>query len=327
MWLQLVLSSFVLLTVNSFPTGPPRQACIDMMPIHMFNGTAIAPQNTTSPFAITVNVTSFRPGDVISIRVHSYVRQLFKGIMIQVRPLPTDNVTSYKDEPLGLYYRQIENTKQYTCGNSLDTITHKDPFSKIETRLDWTSPLLLKTDVQVTATVLKDFATFWTDVKSARIKLHRDMGELLPVEKLEKPWVKEIIKTIKAGDDKELRRQLVKERFQKGLKDVVDHNGYIMVNYVGNLLPFEDKFRPEQANFSRKNTDVNVTNSTDVGEGEIDVRSSRVIGIEVPVGTAVVKTNFTTKMSDYDIFLAEVIRGDYTNLHKLSEIVYKEDMK
>ncbi|XP_052771030.1 uncharacterized protein LOC128210716 [Mya arenaria] len=322
----IVLSAFQLVT--SFPSGPPRSACVNLLPVHMKGGQRLRPQNTSCPYSITVNVTSYGPGSVISIRVHSYVRAMFRGLMLQVRPLPNKNGESYKDEPLGTYIREVENVRMMTCGNSLDTIAHKDGFSKIEAKFVWTAPLMTKNDVQVTATILKNFTHFWSDVKSPPIRINREPGTQLPVETLEKPWVKEIVMSAEARNDKKMARKLVKDRFEKGLKGVVDPNGYIMVSYVADLLPFEDRWAvAQQVITSNLEASQSLETSLDVTEDEFDtkVRRPGAIGIEVPVGIKVVEGNSTVGKSDYVKFLREVIHGDHSHIKELTNIVEDGD--
>ncbi|XP_045215532.2 uncharacterized protein LOC123565814 [Mercenaria mercenaria] len=238
MWTKIIPVLFVLLTTYAYPNGPPKSVCKDGMPVHVKDGKNVPPQNTSSPFVIDVNSTVVRPGDTIRIKVHSNQGEMFRGLFLQVHPIPNGADDEVKYEAAGLFDRKIKNVKIMTCRILLDTLTHKDSFMKIEANFDWRAPLYLTRDVVVRATILKNFDTYWHNVESPRIILLKE--ETSAVKNLEKPWLEEIIKTVKAEEDIKLRRELARARFERGFKKAIDPNGFIMINYVTNLLPFED---------------------------------------------------------------------------------------
>lgn len=320
---------FVLYTgkVYCFPNGPPRSACADGLPIHTQNGQLIKSQDSPSPYIITVNASTFQPGDTINIKVHSSQGEMFKGLFVQVRPLANANDTAFRSAPLGEYYRRIMNTKPIVCVNSQDTLVHKDPFMKIETKFDWKAPLLIQNDVIVTATVLKDFSTFWTKVESPPIKLVRD--KILPAEKLEKPWLKEIIKTIKAGNNVDLKRELVRKRFERGFKGAFDPNGYIMVQYINDMLPFEDKFESQLGKIAVIQNTAGESNSSKPGSRSEDQgidapeEAPTISGeptVEIPLGVKIKKAN-SSEVSEYDRLVTSLLRGNYDGIERLLELL------
>ena len=220
-----------------YPDGPPLSVCDTGLPIHLGkNGTPYPPQTSPSPFQIKVNTTSYKPGDVIAVTVTSDVGEMFKGLFLQARKIRNDDEKRMEDIPVGSFHRSIVNTRIVSCELGMNTVTHTDPYLKMTTILNWRSPLLMNNDVVIRATVLTNFSTFWTNVDSQRIKLIRP--EMLPAENMEKPWVEEIIKNVQAKEDGIKSRELVKSRFERGFKGVIDPNGYIMVHYVMDLLPF-----------------------------------------------------------------------------------------
>ncbi|KAH3843846.1 hypothetical protein DPMN_117377 [Dreissena polymorpha] len=334
-----MLFTYMSNSVTSYPSGAPRSSCENALPFHVLDGIPVEPQNYSSPYIITVNVTSYEPGDFISVRVHSYVGALFKGLFLQVRPLPDSGGRRYKDEPIGSYFRELQNSDLLNCGYSLDTVTHAGGFSKVETTFTWMAPLFAKSDIEVRATILKDFATYWTNVTSRRISFKRKSDDPYPVEKLEKPWVKEIIRTIKAEDNPTLRKQLVKERFAKGTKNAIDPNGYIMVNYVNDMLMFENKFPIPQKQETALNDDAiqksqrdepNTAGSTPTHTTTIDAEDRFKdlettiplpgdFGIEELVGFRFVEGN--ASLSDYERCLRDVLRGNNSNIDSLSKLI------
>lgn len=255
MWFRFSCLLSVLLVVFAFPNGPPKSVCGNGMPIHVKNGKRIPPQNTSSPFVIEVNSTSIRPGETVRVKIRSYKGDMFRGIFLQVYPIPNGKGDSVKYSPVGLFDRKITNVKLMTCAVMLDSISHEDSFMKIETAFDWRAPLYLKHDMIIRATILTDFETYWHNVMSPRIKVVQN--DTLPVEKLEKPWLEEIIKTVKNEDSAEVRRELVRARFERGFRNAVDPNGFIMINYITNMLPFEDSPVPIQTSSNRSVNEEN----------------------------------------------------------------------
>ena len=234
--------------VFCFPNGPPTTVCFTKLPLHKDKktGEVIPPQTSPPPFKIIVNTTSYKPGDVINIKVDSDTAEPFKGLFLQVRPVKKSKNDKVRGVPLGMYRRVLENTKIIGCDIAVDTIVHKDPYVKYTTEMNWISPLLMKNDVIVRATILANFSTYWTNLKSDVIRL-QDVGPL-PVEGLKDPWLKEIISTVQKKDDKKAMEDAVRARFEKGLNGALDPNGNVMVHYVVELLPFEDSTkhgRPE----------------------------------------------------------------------------------
>lgn len=277
MWLTYALLISVLWYSEGYPSGPPKRVCRNGMPVHMKDGKVIPPQNSSSPFIIEVNATTYQAGDTIQVKVRSYTGEMFRGLFLKVQAIPNEDDEHMYNLPVGIYYRNHPNVQMMTCRIMMDSLSHKDSFMKIEVAFDWRAPLLTRHDVVVKATILKDFDTYWHNVKSPRIKLNQ-RGPL-PVDKLEKPWLEEIIKTVKAEDDVDKRRALARARFERGFKDAIDPNGFIMVNYVTNLLPFEDSPVPRPIkviksaqNASRKST--NRTLSTDNAEDIINQTSA-----------------------------------------------------
>ncbi|XP_060572297.1 uncharacterized protein LOC132730400 [Ruditapes philippinarum] len=204
------------------------------------------PQNISSPFIIDVNTTVIRPGETIRVKVRSNKGEMFRGLFLQVHPIPNSANDEVKYEAAGLFDRKLKNVKIMTCRILLDTLTHKDPFMKIEASFDWRAPLYLTRNLVVRATILKNFDTYWHNVMSPKITVIKD--EISEVKSLEKPWLKEIIKTIKSEYDVSARRDIVRARFERGFRQAIDRNGIVMVNFVTNLLPFEDSHVPRALN-------------------------------------------------------------------------------
>lgn len=295
MWLACIYCLCLWALAKAYPDGPPVSACTDALPVHIKNGTLVPPQTGPSPYIIKVNASTFTPGDTLNVTIRGVSRQPFRGILIQVKPVPSSPDDNVKYSPVGLFDRIIQNTKLTTCTAMLDTLTHDDPFMKFETVFTWRSPSFMKHDIVVTATILKEFDVYWHNVQSRTIKLRKE--GILPTEMLEKPWLEEIIKTVKAEGDGQLRTDLVKARFQRGFRKATDHNGYVIVNYVTNLLPYEDSpvpltadaFSSEAVDYDpgsnvsvRTNGNSNETINTGNNDGILDNNTVNVVVDNTP---------------------------------------------
>lgn len=290
---------------SAYPNGPPVSVCRDGLPVHMKDGKVVPPQMLPSPYMIEVNATTYKPGDNINVKITSYVGQAFRGLFAQVVPIPHGANDSIKYSPAGLYERNLKNIKLFTCRYMLDTLTHKDRFMKFEASFKWRSPLIMKHDVVVRATILKDFDVYWHNVESTVIKLKYE--GTLPAETLEKPWLEEIIKTVKASDDTETRRKLTRERFNKGFQNALTPDGNIMVNYVTNILPYKDSPVPGFAATANKvvstteNMDDNEVNKTNNFEDPANSTNNTTDEAEVTSTPAVqnnTNDNNATDLSD-----------------------------
>lgn len=331
--LFVLLLGLINVQVDCFPSGPPRSACADGLPVHSRNGHLIKAQDSPSPYVITVNSTNFRPGETLSIKIHSPQGEMFKGLFVQVRPLARPDEEYFKSAPLGEYYRRVMNTKPSVCVNSQDTLVHKDPFMKIETKFDWKAPLLVNHDVVVTATILKDFATFWINVESPRIELQRD--PVLPAETLQEPWLLEMVRSVRAGQNATRKQHLVQERFERGFKGAFDPNGYIMVQYLNDMLPFEDRFESQIKTVTviQNTTLTSDKSSGDTPSDTVDIpsirnedeseTSSSLNGeptVEIPLGVTIKKGNSSSK-SEYENLVASLLRGDYSQIDRLEQML------
>ena len=205
--------------------------------MHRKDGVRIPPQTTPPPFKIIVNATSLKPGDVINVKLDGG-DEMFKGLFLQIRPVKKSDKDTVRDVPLGSFRRIMQNTEIMGCDVALDTLVHEDGFLKFKTEFNWISPLLMKNDVVVRATILVNYTTYWVNVESDVIRLE-DVGPL-PAEGLERPWLKEIISTVQKKEDVKATEDAVVARFEKGFNGAIDPDGHIMIHYVIDLLPFED---------------------------------------------------------------------------------------
>ena len=343
MWTKLVMILSAVMMASAYPKGPPKSVCKDGMPYHVKDGKPVPPQNTTSPFVITVNSTVIRPGDTIRVKVHSNQGEMFRGLFLQVHPIPNSADDQVKYEAAGLFDRKLKNVKITSCRTLMDTIAHKHAFMKIEAIFDWRAPLILKRNVVVRATILKNFDTYWHDVQSSTIMVLKD--ETTEVKNLEKPWLQEIIKTIQSEEDMKARRDVVRARFERGFRNAINRNGIIMVNFVTNLLPFEDSnvpriqslnqsvhlkgesidFLSEASNITQSAENVTVDNVKSVD----NVSTSEEAGKNVSTSENMTNTNgssvnvekvhgeeFTIGEDDLDHHFADTFNGTFDMSHQ-----------
>ena len=232
----LVLVLFIR-TSSCFPNGPPTSVCSTGLPLHRKNGTLIPPQETPPPFKITVNTSTYKPGDVINVKVDG-INEMFKGLFLQIRPVKKSKTDSVRDVPLGAFRRLKRNTEIMGCDIAQDTLAHEDGYVKFGTEFNWVAPLLMKNDIVVRATILANYTTYWVNVESDIIRL-QDVGPL-PAEALKEPWLREIISTVQKKGDKKATEDAIIARFEKGFDGALDPDGRVMIHYIMDLLPFED---------------------------------------------------------------------------------------
>ncbi|KAL4228236.1 DOMON domain-containing protein frrs1L [Mactra antiquata] len=311
--LMLILAS-ICYHSNSYPNGPPETVCGNGLPVHSKNGTKVPPQKFPSPYVIEVNTSTFRPGESINVTIKSYVRQAFRGLFVQVVPIPNGLNDSIQYLAAGLYERNIKNIKLMTCRYMLDTLGHKDRFMKFETSFKWRSPLMIKHDVVVRATILKEFDIYWHNAESTVIKLENS-GEF-PVEKLKKPWLEEVIKNVQTSDDAEARRELTRARFNKGFKNAITPEGNIMIQYVTNMLPFKDSPVP---GYKASNNKISLA----LEESSVDELSATVAesGAENETTNATEITNDLDNNTDYN---NDNLPVDFSDFKAMREIIQND---
>ncbi|XP_040216120.1 putative ferric-chelate reductase 1 [Rana temporaria] len=144
-----------LVAVFGYPSGLISASCDTMLPIH---GKAI-PQSSAAPYVITASTNTFMPGDNITVTIKSSGSQGFKGFLLEVRLMGGNGIT-------GTFSTTNNNVRILSCNTGANkAASHTDSNLKQSVTAVWTAPQGAG-PVRFTATVLQDYSTFWTGVKS-----------------------------------------------------------------------------------------------------------------------------------------------------------------
>ncbi|KAG7212992.1 hypothetical protein KM043_002331 [Ampulex compressa] len=143
-----VLSSSIL--VLGFPDGAPVDACVKPRPNQPYHGQARTQPLATSPYTLVASSSQYGPGSQITVTIAG---SSFKGFFLQARDANTDSwIGSWAQTP---------NTNTHP---ECSAVTHADPREKQQATLIWNAPPNARGHVYFTGTVLKEYATFWSDL-------------------------------------------------------------------------------------------------------------------------------------------------------------------
>ncbi|XP_052102816.1 putative defense protein 2 [Mytilus californianus] len=232
--MKLILTFLFLLSNVSFclaySTGAPKSkyVCSRRQPHH-----GVQPQITSSPFVILVNTTFPGYGDLIEVTVKARENTKFRGFLIQALP-ENDKFVLKETKPIGAF---SSGGKLINCFLDNDTVTHNNNQDKSSIKLLFKmSTSEVYKNFSFSATVVKDFRTFWTDVTSAPIS-SPDAGPS-PSE----DWTRTVIKTadsISKGKTEWDRN--IDERLKLGYSRMFNSLGQLKTRSIFNNLPFSNR--------------------------------------------------------------------------------------
>ncbi|KAG8436747.1 hypothetical protein GDO86_007727 [Hymenochirus boettgeri] len=141
-------------SVLGYPEGNISPACNTMLPQH----NRYVPQTNPPPYTITVSKTTFSAGDSISVTIQASSGNVFKGFILEAWTLGGNAIT-------GTFSITNSNTQGLSCSGTNSAVSHTSPADKLSIATAWVAPADVG-PVKFRATVLKDFATFWSGVES-----------------------------------------------------------------------------------------------------------------------------------------------------------------
>lgn len=153
-------------TVSGFSNGKVRQACKDMMPQHGHE-----PSPDPPPYNISVDRTTFSPGDRITVTVRvasSGSSSHFKGFLIEARD------AGKADNPaLGTFVLVDPGVSQLLqCANTQGSgVSHTSDSKKTEVRAMWESPQDPPERVQFLVTVVQKYKVYWVKIPGPVVSL------------------------------------------------------------------------------------------------------------------------------------------------------------
>ncbi|KAG5310870.1 FRRS1 reductase, partial [Acromyrmex insinuator] len=143
---------FSSISVFGFPDGGPVDACVKPRPNQPYHGEARSQPLSTSPYKILASSSQYEPGSQVTVTI---MGAPFKGFFVQAR-----DTTSNKW--IGSWTRTPNTNIHSECS----AVTHADPHDKEQATFIWNAPADARGSVYFTGTVLKDYATFWSELVS-----------------------------------------------------------------------------------------------------------------------------------------------------------------
>ncbi|XP_072560295.1 putative ferric-chelate reductase 1 isoform X2 [Paramormyrops kingsleyae] len=153
----LLVAAACIVGVECYPNGQVTMACASMMPNHG----QTASSNSPSPYAVTVDKTTFSPGDKIKVTLTSSAT--FMGFLIQARA-----TTQLSGNPVGTFTLLNPSQSQLlNCGSTQGSaVSQTSPAQLRQIQVTWNAPKAAPSAVQFLVTVVQSFYVFWVKVPS-----------------------------------------------------------------------------------------------------------------------------------------------------------------
>ncbi|KAL3869923.1 hypothetical protein ACJMK2_042545 [Sinanodonta woodiana] len=156
--------------VLSYALGPPLTSCTDMFP----SGHGFDAQNANGsqpPFSITLNSTTYNPGDVIQVFLNSAAPWFFEGVFIQARRAKCNSLM--RDSPVGTFQTMPNEdfVKPMDCSGITNSALAHYSHKHISNRtIYWRAPSERVGHIYLRGTFARNKKIFWTNVFSSYIR-------------------------------------------------------------------------------------------------------------------------------------------------------------
>ncbi|XP_063239185.1 putative ferric-chelate reductase 1 homolog [Bacillus rossius redtenbacheri] len=165
--LVLVLSA-LLGRCLGYPGGAPAGTCTSLFPRHG----GVAQQPSASPFALEASSPGVAQGGVLQVVLASPSGLPFAGFVLQARD-PRDPA-----RPLGAFSLSGDQAQLMDCGGGKqNSVTHTSKDAKQKLQFQWTAPTDYEGPIKFNATVVQDYATFFTNVLSGQVDVSNHSGD------------------------------------------------------------------------------------------------------------------------------------------------------
>lgn len=167
--------------ISGFPSGAPGNSCLDPAPYHFrrLNATHTGfyyPQPMASnPYTLTTSSSRYVNGMMLRVTLQAPPGENFRGFFIHA--LPDNQRLDAPDRPTyGTFVpaQNSQNSQPRSCRSLVGMvggITHTNNENKTEVAVDWIPPLDCNLGpVQFVATVVKEYAQYWVDVRSPTVQ-------------------------------------------------------------------------------------------------------------------------------------------------------------
>lgn len=162
--LMLLVTALAVNHVQMYPGGAPDDACSNMIPMHHVNDTdmstpLIQPQTTSPYFTIIVNTTDVAPNGHVTVTIKAD-QFYYEGFFLQAK-IVND---SSNNKQVGTFMADSNNNVTTRCNSQ--GITHSNNDKRFNTSVVWMAPGTKVYNIRFKATVVKGYATFFTNVYS-----------------------------------------------------------------------------------------------------------------------------------------------------------------
>ncbi|XP_048845348.1 putative ferric-chelate reductase 1 [Brienomyrus brachyistius] len=157
----LLVAAACIVGVEGFPNGQVAVACSSMMPNH-----GQVASSSPSPYTVTVDKTTFSPGDKIKVTLSSSTT--FKGFLIQAR-----DSKQLSGNPVGTFTLLSSTQSQLlNCGSTQGSAVSQTSSARLnQIQVTWNAPKTAPSTVQFLATVVQSYSVFWVKVPSQVVSL------------------------------------------------------------------------------------------------------------------------------------------------------------
>ncbi|KAH3814054.1 hypothetical protein DPMN_142532 [Dreissena polymorpha] len=158
----LISLALVLVCCHGYALGPPIEACVEMFPLDH----GADARKDSSPFTMTINATSYSPGDVIKVVLNTseiYGHYFLEGLFVQMRPVTCVNTS------VGTFSIETGDDflKTMDCfAKPASAIAHYSHEHIHDRTFYWTAPSTANGHLYLRATVARNLKNFWTNVFS-----------------------------------------------------------------------------------------------------------------------------------------------------------------
>ncbi|XP_051796391.1 putative ferric-chelate reductase 1 [Acanthochromis polyacanthus] len=154
----LLLLVFVPPAVQCYSSGVVLDSCEDMKPRH----SGLSPQTGLSPFTVTTEHSSYRPGEEVTVQLQAPASTPFTGFLLQAREVGGRS-------PVGSYAVAAGPVQLLTCGQTPNNSA------------DISAVVFTGVSETYSASFVQNYNTFWVGVRSPTLTLTNDSnGSLSP---------------------------------------------------------------------------------------------------------------------------------------------------
>ncbi|KAJ9583131.1 hypothetical protein L9F63_022523, partial [Diploptera punctata] len=155
---------------TSYSSGGPESTCSSLVPGHKATAQTSAP-----PFEVIPSKQTVAPGARITLMIRSPIGAQFKGLMLQARN------GEGSDSALGHFTSFPTDTKAVKCPggnlNAPNTATHENANLKTSLQFEWEAPDYYEGPIVFYATIVQNYSTFWTSVKSDIVQVTKHAAD------------------------------------------------------------------------------------------------------------------------------------------------------